>query len=222
MTHVHPDTSLDEFLPDPRLVPDWPARQAAAAIPFEVVDGVPANPTPPPPGGRPSSGKGGLWHWGERQAADALVTVSWSGHYWVLMVRRGDGRGWAFPGGFLERGEYPAAGARRECLEETGLGLTGVAYRVHEARPVPDPRATDEAWPVTWPVRFWFGYVEQPPVVTGADDAAEARWVLADTPRDPASFLRAAYGGEVFRAHKGLLTLLDSERDAPVWDGEDV
>jgi ADP-ribose pyrophosphatase YjhB (NUDIX family) len=42
----------------------------------------------------------------------------------VLLIRRGSEpyKGfWDIPGGFLENGEHPASGARREMLEETGL-----------------------------------------------------------------------------------------------------
>lgn len=49
----------------------------------------------------------------------------------VLLVERADEpfQGyWDIPGGFLESGEHPEAGARRELLEETGLEieLTGM------------------------------------------------------------------------------------------------
>lgn len=35
--------------------------------------------------------------------------------------------GWGLPGGFLEYGEHPSDGVRREILEETGLELSGLA-----------------------------------------------------------------------------------------------
>ncbi|HMQ05323.1 MAG TPA: NUDIX hydrolase [Pyrinomonadaceae bacterium] len=34
--------------------------------------------------------------------------------------------GWGLPGGFLDRGEQPAEGVRRELLEETGLEMDGL------------------------------------------------------------------------------------------------
>jgi len=39
----------------------------------------------------------------------------------VLLIRRGDGRGWSLPGGFLEPGERLAEAIVREVREETGL-----------------------------------------------------------------------------------------------------
>ena len=39
----------------------------------------------------------------------------------VLLIRRGDGRGWSLPGGALEPGERLAEAVTREVREETGL-----------------------------------------------------------------------------------------------------
>ena len=39
----------------------------------------------------------------------------------VLLIRRGDGRGWSLPGGVMEPGECIADCAVRETQEETGL-----------------------------------------------------------------------------------------------------
>ena len=74
---------------------------------------------------------------------------------------------WCLPGGFLEWGESPEEGARRELLEETGLSagkisiigaydsITGarrhvllLAYRVHDWQG--EPTAGDDAAEVRW------------------------------------------------------------------------
>ncbi|GAB2468274.1 hypothetical protein GCM10027187_40580 [Streptosporangium sandarakinum] len=205
------DVTADEHIDDPSVI-DWPARQAAAAFPYKVVDGRPDNPFPPAPGTtRPTRGKGGLWHWGERQAADTIVTVAAFGRRWLLMVLRDDGNGWAVPGGCLEPGETPVEGAIRECREETGLDLSpaGGVRTNHitplPVRPVPDPRATNEAWMVTWPVLVGLvGGTESLPKVTGADDAAEADWIIADSYAVLVKHLEYR-GGHVFAAHVDML-----------------
>ena len=42
----------------------------------------------------------------------------------VLIERKYDPYGWAFPGGFVELGETIATAARREAYEETGLDVS--------------------------------------------------------------------------------------------------
>ena len=44
----------------------------------------------------------------------------------VLLIRRGDGRGWSLPGGVMEPGERIADCAVRETREETGLEVEPV------------------------------------------------------------------------------------------------
>ena len=57
--------------------------------------------------------------------ASGIIARSKQGR--ILMVRRTDGEGWAFPGGGIKRGESAEAAAYREFFEETGhrLGQTG-------------------------------------------------------------------------------------------------
>ncbi|MEU7004457.1 NUDIX domain-containing protein [Nonomuraea sp. NPDC046570] len=210
-TYTHPDV-LDKGvaqgwadpIDDPRDIA-WPPRQAAAAIPFEVVDGRPVNPHAPT-GVR--YGRNELGHWGEKQAADAIVTARLAGGRHVLLVERDDGHGWAIPGGCVDPDEDALSAAIRELAEETGLSVPGVSWVVQAARYVPDPRASDEAWMVTTPAIADLGEVDELPAVVGADDARRAEWVPADSYAVLAAHLDATYRGHVFAAHQPLLAEL--------------
>lgn len=179
---------------------NWAARQARAAIRFDVIDGLPINPFEP----HLPEGMGDLWVWGEQQAADAIVTATVRGHRHVLLIERGDGHGWATPGGTLDPRETPWLAAVRELNEETGLDLSDADWKVQPVRYVPDPRAGRNAWMVTWPCLVGLGDVDELPAVVGADDARRAEWVYADD----YSLLVAALstiGGTVFQAHVDML-----------------
>ncbi|MEU7938565.1 NUDIX domain-containing protein [Microbispora bryophytorum] len=218
VTYTHPDVltlGVRQGWADPETDPasiDWAPRQARAAIPFQVIDGRPVNPCERT-GIR--YGRNELGHWGEALAADAIVTATdQDGHRWLVMVERRDGHGWALPGGHVDPGEDPVHAAIRELHEETGLtGITS-AWTELPPRYVPDPRASDEAWMVTVPVRTHLGtcHRDHLPAVAGADDAARAAWVLAGTYNDLVTYLAHTYGGQVFPAHRGML----AEALAPV------
>ncbi|MEO3875508.1 NUDIX domain-containing protein [Nonomuraea sp. B12E4] len=214
ITYTHPDVldkGIREGWADPEDDPtriDWAPRQARAAIPFQVVDGRPVNPCEKT---RVRYGRNQLGHWGEQLCADAIVTAHTAHDRVLVMVERGDGHGWALPGGTVEPGENPGAAAVRELQEETGLRPDTLAcgdfWKVLPARYVPDPRASDEAWMVTVPARGHLGTVcraDLPPVV-GADDARRAEWVCAGTYASLVEYLRRVYGGRVFAAHEAML-----------------
>jgi ADP-ribose pyrophosphatase YjhB (NUDIX family) len=186
---------------DPHAI-DWTERQRRAAVPFEVVDGLPINPRPRPD---LKPGKGDLWHWGEGVCSDAIVFTldPFTEARHLLLIKRGDGHGWALPGGGLDEGETAEEGCARELVEETGFRLHPGVFDMLPARVVDDPRAGENAWMVTIP-----GMVtlinHTLPQVSGQDDAAEAAWLPAGSWDE----LRAAIaerGGVVFPAHVDLL-----------------
>lgn len=210
-TYTHPDVlgrGVREGWADPCTDPaeiDWAPRQAAAAIPFTVVDGRPLNPYAPT-GIR--HGRNELGHWGEQLCADAIVTATDKhGQRRLVMIERGDGHGWALPGGTVDPGEGPGAAAVRELGEETGLYISGEG-RMLRPRYVPDPRASDEAWMVTVPFRCHLGDVSELPSVEGADDARRAAWVRADAYAMLLLDLAERFDGDVFAAHREMLAEL--------------
>ncbi len=189
---------------------DWTERQARAAIPFEVVNGRPVNPFGPT-GIR--YGRNEMGHWGPADTADAVVTARVKGCPvpFLLMVEREDGHGWAVPGGHVDDGEGALQAALRELEEETGLdamAVTGTVMVVQAPRYVPDPRASDEAWTVTTPVRIELVIPAAGlPAVRGGDDALRAAWMPAGSYR----MLEAAVSfvdpeNQVFAAHVPMLT----------------
>jgi ADP-ribose pyrophosphatase len=220
ITYTHPDVLGDGVTAgwaDPETDPtriDWAARQQDAEIWFDVVDGRPVNPF------RPTAvryGRNELGHWGEARAADAVVTAATTGGRFILLVERGDGHGWALPGGMLEPGETPDTTAVRELAEETGLRLpTNVDRFVLATRYVPDPRASDEAWIVTTPVTADLGHHDDGlPVVAGGDDARRAAWLPADSYAELGAWLHKRYAGTVFVGHQRLLRdVLDGPGEA--------
>ncbi len=218
-TYTHPDVftiGVRDGWADPETDPrriDWHERQARAAIPFAVVDGRPVSP------GAPTGiryGRNELGHWGEKQAADAIVLARFAGMRHLLLVERDDDHGWAIPGGCLDPGEDALTAAIRELEEETGLVLPGVSWRVLPAQYVPDPRASDESWMVTTPAVADLGELTELPPVTGADDARNAAWVRADSYETLTDQLARIWKGTVFAAHVGLLqaALTTSVREA--------
>jgi len=181
---------------DPRAVTDWPARQAAAVVPFAVAGGVPVNPGGP-------TGRTGrhLYYWGENAAADAVVVVGAGLDRRILLVRRADAGEWAIPGGMVEPGEAAPAAATRELREETNLDLAGHPRVVLARTYVDDPRNTDWSWIATTAVLF---RLPAPLPTAGGDDASAARW-WPFTGVDPLLAAVGAVGDRVYPAHVPLL-----------------
>ena len=81
---------------------------------------------------------------------------------------------WDPPGGFLEEGEHPEDGLRRELLEETGLHCEPIRFLgvwMDVYGDAPDAAATLNLY---WTMRV----VSGEPVA--ADDVAELRWFASD------------------------------------------
>ncbi len=97
----------------------------------------------------------------------------------VLVERRGEPRGWALPGGFVDVGETVEAAAVREAREETGLEveLTGLLH-VYS-----DPRRDPRRHTIT---TVFLGRAEGQPA--GGDDAADARAFRWDALPAPLAF----------------------------------
>jgi ADP-ribose pyrophosphatase YjhB (NUDIX family) len=208
-TYTHPDVlgkGVKEGWADAETDPtriDWPARQAAAAVPFRVVNSQPENPCEAT---AVHDGRNGLGLWGENLMADAIVTVESTGRRrHLLMIERGDGNGWAVPGGSVEPGENGQDAAIRELAEETGLAVPAEAVcQVLPPRYVPDPRASYRAWAVTVPVHIVLEPMLALPAVHGADDARRAAWFTADSYQILETTLKLR-GGQVFAAHVDML-----------------
>lgn len=184
---------------DPTVI-DWPARQAAALIPFCVVDGRPRNPA-----GRTGRAGRNLRSWGENQAADPVVVAGddAAGGLLVLLIRREDTHQWALPGGHVEPGETAHAALVRELREETGVDLADTVDPVVLARTlVDDPRATDESWIATTVALY---RVAAPLATTAGSDALDVGWWPCDSIDGLTVALRAA-GGALYPAHHPLLT----------------
>lgn len=177
-------------------VPDWPARQAAALVPFDLsIGGWPLNPT-----GRTGRSGRNLGAWGENQAADPIVVAGRGVDRRILLIRRADVGAWAIPGGMVEPGELAPRAAARELREETGVDLDAWIPLILSAGYVDDWRNTDHAW-----VCSTVALYELPAQVaaTARDDAADAAW----WPAPDLGVLTAALtpAGGLYEAHRPLI-----------------
>ncbi|MEV6714836.1 NUDIX domain-containing protein [Lentzea sp. NPDC051208] len=182
----------------PEDVPNWPARQVTAVVPFTLnAWGWPLNPT-----GRTGRTGRNLGKWGENAAADPIVVAGHGRNRQVLLIKRGDIGVWAIPGGMVDPGESAPAALVRELREETGVHLGDLTPTVIARRYVDDYRNTDHAWICTTAALF-----QLPDVVpaTGADDAVDAAWWPFADLVELYEAITAA-GGQLYAAHVPLLT----------------
>jgi 8-oxo-dGTP diphosphatase len=107
---------------------------------------------------------------------DVVVLAATETSRSVLLIQRGNPpfRGsWALPGGFVEEGEQVLEAAPRELAEETGLQVGELRLLGVYDTPGRDPRG----WTVSV---VYLARVPSETAVAGADDAADARWFVAD------------------------------------------
>lgn len=143
--------------------------------------------------------------------ADAVVFATWGGRRWLLLVERGDGLGWALPGGKVERhDESVAHAAQRELVEETGLRLP-----LHAFDPLPSLHVPDDRFPGGWvqttPSVADLGVVPHLPTVEGMDGCGQAAWLSAGSYNELLAGLRQRFAGEVFWPHRWMLLDLVTE-----------
>jgi ADP-ribose pyrophosphatase len=138
---------------------------------------------------------------GENRAVDAAVVAE--GH--LLLVLRGDGGGWALPGGMAEQGEDDATALRRELAEEAGVIATAFEW-ITDRLPVADPRnrlaGPDPAWITT---RVGLVVKNHRPDVAAGSDAKGAIWAPLVEPGRLDAYLFATTGTPLYSAHDPLI-----------------
>jgi ADP-ribose pyrophosphatase len=135
---------------------------------------------------------------GENQAVDAAVVCGGL----LLLVLRGDGGGWALPGGMVEPGEDDIDAMSRELREETGVMPATEPELIGGRVDVDDPRNTPNAWITT---QLGVFVMDVQPDAVGADDAVDACWVVLGTPGFVDDQLQAATGTGLYPAHVPLV-----------------
>lgn len=128
--------------------------------------------------------------WAAAPYEPTFVTVDavlvYSGHVLLIRRRSEPGKGlWAFPGGFLDKGETLQSAVIRELREETRLKLpVPVLNGSIKAREVFDhPERSLRGRTLTHAFFFEFPAGELPPV-KGGDDADHAQWIPISTAMD--------------------------------------
>jgi ADP-ribose pyrophosphatase YjhB (NUDIX family) len=100
----------------------------------------------------------------------------------VLLVRHRT-LGWVNPGGHLEDGEEPAAGAARELAEETGLALDAVDERPGLVRVGLFPARGDD--PAHWHWNLHYLFRGDPEAPLTPEDGSPVAWFPVDALPEP-------------------------------------
>ncbi|OOQ61967.1 NUDIX domain-containing protein [Mucilaginibacter pedocola] len=136
-----------------------------------------------------------------RKTIAACVLIPHNDLY--LIIRKRSTQQWTLPGGIVESGESPMAGAIRECLEETGIrpSIEGL-YHVYYSEPVIGEKISYgdsihlifKAKPITADQLDQICFPDQ--------EADEYQWVALD---EVASFVQSNLGKAIISASGGNL-----------------
>ena len=113
-------------------------------------------------------------------AAGHLATNAWvfGGDGGQLLLVRHRVLGWVNPGGHLDLGELPVAGAARELVEETGVRPTAAAARPGLVRAAVFPEGP--SGPAHWHWNIHHLFVADPAAPLSAEPGSPAAWFPVD------------------------------------------
>ncbi|OKJ46867.1 NUDIX domain-containing protein [Streptomyces sp. CB02115] len=195
LAHHVPDWA--EAAPTPADVQDWPQRQAAALVAFQLdARGWPLHPQ-----GRTGRTGRNLGKWGENAAADPIVVAGTGRGRRVLLITRDDIAVEAIPGGMVDPGETAPITLVRELREETHVDLSDHRPVILGRDVVDDWRASDCAWVASTSALY---LLPVPVAAIAGDDAADANWWPFGSLNKLDAAITAA-GRTLYAAHRPLL-----------------